>query len=143
MPTNNLCQLNITGVGRGGKLTGPGFGPTPTLQKNDTLQVQVTWMVPTIAAPDVLNGHFVFSAKDEDQANGTPFLQPSGYVQCYDVQTGQQSQNNNQTVYTFKSYTYGGGLPGSYELTFVADAVPSGSSDLVQWSEDPEFETGG
>ncbi len=44
---------------------------------------------------------------------------------CYDVQTAQKTTSNNQTVYTFAPYTYGGGIRDHYELTFVAEAVPS------------------
>jgi hypothetical protein len=146
MPTNYICKLNVTGVGRGGRLTGPGFGgPTPTLSAQDTLQVQLTWLVPSIEPPEPLNGHFIFSAAQDapsNQGSGSPFLQSNGYCLCYDVQTAQKTISNNQTVYSFTPYTYGGGIQGHYELTFVAEAVPSGGSDSVQWSDDPEFETG-
>lgn len=147
MATNYICQLNITGVGRGGKLTGPGFpgGQPPTLSAQDTLQVQITWLVQAIEPPESLDGQFVFSAAPyapSNQASASPFVQSSGYGLCWDLKTAQKTVTNNQTVYSFPPYTYGGGIPGQFELTFVAQGLPSGASNLVQWSEDPEFETG-
>ena len=145
MPTNYTCQYNIPGPGQGGKLAGPGFGAqTPTLQAQDTLQVQVTWLGPPSGAPDSLGGYFVFAAapnSPSNQAAATPFLQ-GGYSQCYGFQTASKQTVNNQATYQFSAYTYGGSHPGEYELTFVAEAGTAQPGVVTQWSADPEFETG-
>jgi hypothetical protein len=138
------CYFVVPGGAKGGQLQGRGFGGagiTPVLNNGDSLTVSVQWGGPTV--PSALTGYFVFSsAQDSDpsQTAPSPFLNGSNY-ECFDSQPGQQTTSNGTTTFTFsKQYTYGGGLPGNYELTFIAE-INSGTANVTQWSADPEFDT--
>lgn len=49
-------------------------------------------------------------------------------------------RNSPTATYVFgPTPIYNGGLPGNYELTIV---IQDSSTSPVQWSIDPEFETG-
>ena len=96
-------------------------------------------------APATLTGTFVFTESQlalTNQTTATPFLMGganSNFLCVATKQAGGQVAGST-TVYTFPAVTYGGGLQGSYELTFVA--ANNAASPPVQWSEDPEFDTG-
>jgi len=138
------CRYSIPGGGNGGELTGPGFGPgnPPSLVAQDALTVQLTWAGNPNAAPDSLSGYFVFSPSPfapPGQVFPSPFLL-NGCYRCCDMQTANKSTAPGPITYTFGGYSYAGGYVGQYELTFVA-AMGQGATE-VQWSADPEFETG-
>ena len=123
----------------GAKLTGSGFGAIPTLVNGDSIQVTVT--VTGSGGPTSLNGYMIFSpaADAPNQSTPSPFLNGSKFL-CFKSQQGVSGNaNGGTTQFSFQTFTYNGGYPGHYELTFVAEDPASGT----QWSEDPEFETGG
>jgi hypothetical protein len=136
-PNTNQCNFTIpANSNNGGRLTGDGFNGVPTLQNGDTLQVIVRWAGNN--PPQQINGYTMITPSGgSSESSPSPFLTSGNFV-CYLANT--IGKDANTPSYTFPPLTYNGGEPGSYELTFVAE-VTSGSTTM-QWSEDPEFETG-
>lgn len=131
------CNFTIAAAGNGGKLTGNGFNGTPSMNNGDVLQVVVHWGGSN--PPAQLTGHFIMSPASSASPNQTtpsPFVNGAKFV-CYTMQTVVKDSTPS---YTFAGLTYGGSLPGNYELTFVAE--DSSTTPVTQWSEDPEFDTG-
>lgn len=135
---NNICNFTIpSGSTNGSRLTGNGFNGRPQLATSDTIQVIVRYAGPN--PPGTLNGYFVITpAPDaQNQTTPSPFVNGSKFV-CHAV--FGVSQDAGGPTYTFPLFTYLGGLPGAYELTFVAEDATV--TPATQWSEDPEFDTG-
>lgn len=126
----------------GGGLAGNGFNGRPTLNSGDILQVIVRCA--GSSGPANLTGRFIFSPAGDAPSSQTapsPFLSGSKYV-CYTTQTKPQDSGSGGSItYTFDGITYGGGQQGNFELTFVAE--DGSTAPPTQWSEDPEFDTGG
>ena len=140
-----MANWSIPGGLRGGELQGAGFGKSNpiVLSSQSSLQVTIAWQGNPADAPPSLTGYFVFSpAEDGTQDAPSPFLNNGNYL-CSGTQTaGQSSGPGSNVQYLFSGYEYAGGLVGHYELTFVAEWLPSGATVPTQWSADPEFETG-
>ena len=141
MPFQYWCQFTIPGGSMGGRLSG-GFpnNVPPTLQKDDSIVVSVTCDVSV--APNGLTGVFIYTAAGDapsNQSTPSPFVTGANrnFV-CIETCPGTVSGDSGSVTFTFPAWGYGGGQPGSYELTFVAWNQTTG----LQWSEDPEFETG-
>jgi len=150
MATYN-CTFHIaTGTQlTGGRLTG-GFdgGATPALSNGDSITVTVTsdFVIPQ------LTGNWVFTAAPPIGVGGPEASLPSpfttvieeghtvvGQVLCLQYST----QYGNAQSWTFGPVTYTASdatKNSRYELTFVA--ADNSQSPPVQWSEDPEFDTG-
>jgi hypothetical protein len=127
----------------GGKLTGGFNGGGPDLQSEDTIVVSVVYPASS-GAPGTLTGTTVFTESPlalTTQTTATPFVRggANGNFLCLATQTAPGVVSGNTTVYTFPPMVYYGGLPGDYELTFIA--TNHAVSPPVQWSEDPEFDT--
>lgn len=138
MPNHaNPCNFTIlANTPNGSKLAGNGFNGRPMLQNGDSINVVVHWAGNN--PPGQLRGHFIFSPSagaHPNQTTPSPFVNGSKFL-CLDTQT-KPAVNNS---YAFDALTYRGSLPGSYELTFVAEDFST--SPPTQWSRDPEFETG-
>ena len=134
------CNFVLSGSGRGGQLTGRGFGggTPPQLSSSDVLNVSVQWTGQN--APTSLTGYFMFSAaQGANQAAPSPFMNGTSY-RCFDTQTASASTGPGQTTFNFPGYTYSGSIVGNYELTFIAE-INTGTSSATQWSADPEFDT--
>ena len=140
------CNFSIpeASTTTGGKLTG-GFdnGRAPVLQSGDSIVISVAFPAAS-GAPATLTGTTVFTESQlalTNQTTATPFVRggANGNFLCLSTQQARGSVVGNTTVYAFPPMVYGGGLPGSYEVTFVA--TNNGASPPVQWSEDPEFDT--
>jgi hypothetical protein len=134
------CTFTVSDWTTGGKLTG-GFDDTTQLGTGQTLQVSV--LGPVGNAPSVLHGVFVFTAekkKGGNQTSPSPFtINNSTRPQCLAELVAQGTGDGvGHMRYDFAAFTYNGGYPGAYELTFVC--FPDAGSP--QWSEDPEFDTG-
>lgn len=126
----------------GGKLSG-GFDSTAKLKPGNALLVTVKH--PSAAtAPDKITGTFVYSAAPaaSNQATPSPFLLPTTdkFVCINSVET-QGVAVGAMKHYVFQPVPYGSGLDGQYELTFVA-TDNTDPLNPIQWSEDPEFDTG-
>ena len=93
------------------------------------------------SAPSTLNGYMIISPAAADQSIPSPFTSGGKFV-CFTSQTGVTGTANGQgvTVYTFDALTYGGGIQGQFELTFVSE---NPTTPPTQFSEDPEFDTEG
>jgi hypothetical protein len=127
----------------GGQLTGGFAGGGPDLQNGDSIVVSVVYPAAT-GAPSTLTGTTVFTESPlapTTQTSATPFVRggANGNFLCLATQQAQGTVSGNTTVYAFPPMLYGGGVPGSYELTFIASN--NTVSPPVQWSEDPEFDT--
>ena len=139
------CTFTIPRGTIGGKLTG-GFaaGNNPKLMAGDSLIVSVILNPGNYNGnPGVLTGAFVFTAApnaSKDQTQPSPFMMPNDAFECVALQQAQAVAQGGNAVFTFAPIPYPGGAPGSYELTFVA--IDSTATPPVQWTEDPEFETG-
>jgi hypothetical protein len=133
------CSFTIpAGASNGAKLTGSGFGATPRLVSGDSIQVIVRWAGNN--PPSQLKGRFMISPAVASQTTPSPFLNgTSSRYLCYGDQT--VNKDTSDSTYTFTALAYGGSNPGSYELTFVAEDIST--APPTQWSEDPEFDTGG
>jgi hypothetical protein len=138
------CNFSIPAgsTATGGKLTG-GFdaGRSPVLQNGDSVVVSVVYPDST-SAPPLLTATIVFTESQlalTNQTTATPFVMASNNFLCLATQQAEGVVAGNTTVYTFPALLYSGGLPGSYELTFVASN--NYAETPVQWSEDPEFDT--
>jgi hypothetical protein len=108
----------------------------------DALTVVLTWAGNPNTAPATLSGYFVFSPSPfapPGQMIPSPFLL-NGCYRCVDMQTANKVTAPGNITYTFAGYSYAGGYQGQYELTFVASTGQGAAQ--VQWSADPEFETG-
>jgi hypothetical protein len=145
-----ICKFSIPSGQVGGKLTGGflkndgSYWPAvagPELSKDATLRLTVEHPDPQ-SAPERLNGIFTFSAAATapNQAKGSPFVDNRGRVRCLTTASATKVVSNGKGIYTFEPISYKGGSPGHYELTFVAEDSNNGSP--IQWSEDPEFDTG-
>jgi hypothetical protein len=148
MATNYPCAFTVTAGTAGGKLIG-GFagGARPTLQNGDSITVSVSFAAGDPNAPVNLNGYFVFTAASDasNQSTPSPFLNGSSqnFICLAGGNFSSAVAQGNSLVYTFQPWTYRGGKKGSYELTFVAsNDTGSAQGTPMQWSEDPEFETG-
>lgn len=134
------CNFTIpANAPNGAQLAGNGFGGKPTLQNGDVLQVVVRWAGNN--PPGELTGHFIISAAKgaPGQTRPSPFLNgTSANYLCYQPQT--VPKDASAPSYTFAGIAYGGGQPGNYDLTFVAE--DSSTTPVTQWSKDPEFDTG-
>ena len=137
MPNTYTCNYTLPSAANGGKLTGPGFGNKPTLAVGD--QIQAVVQVTGNGGPTALAGYYVFSPAADattSQSGPSPFFAGSNYL-CLAENAGTADASGKN--FTFPVMTYAGGQPGKYELTFVVQDPSSGA----QWSEDPEFDTGG
>ena len=138
------CRFIIPGGtnSKGGQLQGPGLGPggPPNMGNRGTLTVVVQWGGTPQSAPPSLMGHHIFSAADPNQVDPSPFLDGANYV-CYKpVSAPAANPGNGPVTYTFPTFTYNGQVGGRYELTFVAE-MNANTPNVMQWSEDPEFDT--
>ena len=137
------CSYVIPGAGRGGRLTGNGLGGSaPVLGARDVLQVSLRWAGPPNSAPASLTGYFVISpaqGADSDQPTPSPFKDGNSF-RCLLTQVANLTPGNGSATYNFAGLIYFGGLPGRYELTFVAEAGTN-TPTPTQWSADPEFDT--
>ena len=127
---------------------------TPSLTGNtlngpagDRVQASITFGTANNAALPVgpVTAVFTFTPANDaltNQAGASPFLSGGTYLCSQSFPGGQQSgANRNLATYTFgPTPVYNGGLMGSYELTIVI--TDSSSPNPVQWSIDPEFDTG-
>jgi hypothetical protein len=138
---NLNCTFYIPADGQPGKLTG-GFQNGTSLSSPGSLTVNVVHP-DAETAPSTLTGVFVFTTSPLALTNQTapsPFVMgPNSNFACLSTQQAIGSISNGGMLYTFGSIAYGGGQPGSYELTFVA--VNNEVSPPLQWAEDPEFDT--
>lgn len=148
---DHICEFLIPRGGRnvGGKLTGGFIGADrqplphpPLLMSGDHLKVSVVY--PDLAEPPLkMTGIFVFSTAPNmpNQSTATPFTNASGLkAVCLKVEEVGPVLERGESVYHFPAIPYGGGSLGHYELTFVA--ADNKKTPPVQWSEDPEFDTG-
>jgi len=138
MPTTQPCNFTIPANSpNGAQLTGNGFNGKPTLQNGDSVQVVVHWAGNN--PPSNLTGHFMVSAAAgaPNQSTPSPFVNGVKHV-CYSTQT--KAKDPNTPSFTFDAITYGGGQPGNFQLTFVAE--DRSTTPVTQWSKDPEFDTG-
>ncbi len=137
------CSYVIPGAGRGGRLTGNGFGVSaPVLGARDVLQVSLRWAGPPASAPATLTGYFVISTASGAAASQTapsPFKDGNNY-RCLLTQVANSSPGAGGATYNFAGVIYFGGQAGKYELTFVAEAGTN-TPTPTQWSADPEFDT--
>ena len=138
MATQYPCAFSIDGGATGGRLSG-GFpnGEDPTLDNGDSILVTVT--CDASVGSGGLTGTFVFTGKAEGQGP-SPFVNgPNSNFVCITTYPGTPSSTSDDgsMTYSFPVWSYGGNLKGSYELTFIATNAAG-----LQWSEDPEFETG-
>jgi hypothetical protein len=137
------CSYVIPGAGRGGRLTGNGLGASaPVMAARDVLQVSVQWAGPPNTAPASLTGYFVFSPSqgaDPSQTTPSPFKDGNNY-RCLLTQVASQTPGAGGATYNFAGIIYFGGLPGKYELTFIAE-TGTNTATPTQWSADPEFDT--
>lgn len=136
------CNFSIPAGSTGGKLSGGFVGGTPNLLVNDSIVVSVVYPS-TSGSPVTLGGAFVFSTAPDapsSQATATPFVWSyNNAFRCFLIPTATGVTVGNTVVYTFDALNYLGGLPGNYELTFVA--INNEVNPPQQWSEDPEFDT--
>jgi hypothetical protein len=112
------------------------------LGANDVLQVSLRWAGSPNTAPDNLIGYFVISpaqGADPGQTAPSPFKDGGAY-RCLVSQMAPAMPGNGSVTYNFGGLIYFGGLPGKYELTFIAEAG-TGTPTATQWSADPEFDT--
>lgn len=146
MPQQYLCNFSIPAgsTATGGKLDG-GFdnGRAPVLQNGDSIAITVAYPAAS-GSPLTLAGTTVFTESQlalTNQTTATPFVRggANGNFLCLSSQEATGAVLGDITVYAFPPMVYGGGLPGSYEVTFVASN--NAASPPVQWSEDPEFDT--
>jgi hypothetical protein len=137
------CSYVIPGAGRGGRLTGNGLGSSaPQMVARDVLQVSLQWAGSPSSAPDTLTGYFVISPSQgapPAQASPSPFKDGSNY-RCLLTQVANRASGQGGVTYNFPGLIYFGGLPGNYELTFIAE-TGTGTLTPTQWSADPEFDT--
>lgn len=138
------CSYVIPGAGRGGRLTGNGLGATaPVLGARDVLQVSLRWAGSPNSAPASLTGYFVISpaqSADSGQTTPSPFKDGNNY-RCLVTQVANSSPGGGGATYNFGGLIYFGGLPGKYELTFIAESGTN-TPAATQWAADPEFDTG-
>lgn len=136
------CKFSIPAGSTGGKLSGGFVGGTPSLVANDRIIVSVVYPS-TSGNPATLDGAFVFSAAPDapsSQTTATPFVWSyNNAFLCFYAPVANPVTVGNTVVYTFPALDYLGGLPGNYELTFVA--INNNVNPPQQWSEDPEFDT--
>lgn len=149
--TNYTCRFHIAASTQftGGRLTGTfDGGTTPTLSDGDS----VTVIVESDFVMPQLTGTWVFTAAKPTQLDPTEAKLPSpfttvvgeghkfaGQVLClqYSTQLGDaQSWTFGPIAYRVSDDTKN----SRYELTFVA--ADNSQTPPVQWSEDPEFDTG-
>jgi hypothetical protein len=145
MATNYPCAFTVPAGTTGGKLEG-GFpnGDAPTLQNGDGIQVSVSFTAGDSTVPTApLQGIFVFTAAGDapNQSTPSPFVYGSNNYACASGTSVSGAAQGTNVVFNFGTWTYAGKLPGSYELTFIA--ISNVATGQYQWSEDPEFETGG
>ena len=144
---NADCFYIIPANLKGARLQGSGFPPTdprPTMTSGGALTMRVHFAGNPAMAPAQLTGYFIFSAAPSappNQVYPSPFVDSAGHYQCFQQQTALKSTAPGTADYDFTPLNYSGGLVGEYELTFVAEAY-TGTPNVVQWSADPEFETG-
>ena len=165
-PGSPLRSINPNiGNPKGGRLTaanplwtsssGNQVPSQPTLNGNtrngpagDQLQASVTFGTANSATlpSGKVTAAFTFTPANDastGQAGASPFLAGGTFVcSTNSTQTAPQSTDttNGTATYVFgPTPVYNGGLPGSYELTIV---ITDSSTSPVQWSTDPEFETG-
>jgi hypothetical protein len=145
MPTTYPCAFTVPPGTTGGKLSG-GFanGARPALQNGDGIAVSVSFTAGDSTAPTgPMQGIFVFTAAADaasNQATPSPFLFASQNYCCASSILAVGTTQGTNLVFNFAAFMYGGQLPGSYELTFIA--INNYGTGQYQWSEDPEFETG-
>jgi hypothetical protein len=146
MSTSYPCAFVVPPESVGGKLSGGFTSGAPTLQNGDSIVVSVSFDAANPNAPVTLTGMFVYTASPQvsNQTTPSPFVigANKNFV-CLSSQQAPAVASGSNKVYTFAPIVYTGGQPGQYELTFIA-INPNGSpqGDQMQWSEDPEFETG-
>jgi hypothetical protein len=139
-----MCKYTIPAAvaKSGGRLEG-GFPSNSTkILTGESLVMTVHWAGPN--APTNLTGYFTFTASPTappNQTNSSPFVEAAnGSYRCF-IQQAAKGSGNGPADYDFTPLNYSGGYPGYYELTFVAEAG-TGTAAAIQWSADPEFETG-
>jgi hypothetical protein len=151
MQTYN-CTFNIPAGTQttGGRLTGGFDSDLRPLVNGD--QITVTVISPFSLAQ--LTGNFVFTALPPQQPGGPEAALPSPFT----TQAGQGGHTvsgqvlclhyttiiGTATQFVFGPLTYNvadNTKSSRYELTFVA--ADNSQTPPVQWSEDPEFDTGG
>ena len=133
----------------------PGTAPAiPVLNGNtagqtngDSMQAQVTFGTSNGAILPVppLTATFTYTPSNDapaSQVGASPFVGGGTYTcsQVFAKVQPQSGRNSPTATYVFgPTPIYNGGLPGNYELTIV---IQDSSTSPVQWSIDPEFETG-
>lgn len=137
----HVCNFTIPSGTKGGKLGGD-FADASKVMSGDDIVVIVDF--PSVPGPANLTGTFVFSAAGTaNQDFGTPFVAtPGGKFVCIKSTSVAGVVLGLKTRYMFPAMSYGGGAKGKYELTFVVADNVTNPQLPVQWSKDPEFETG-
>jgi hypothetical protein len=125
----------------GGRLAGAGFGPrTPQLGSRDSLQIVVTWAGPN--PPQQLNGYIIIAPAQDAPPNQTaasPFVIGTSTNPLCFLSVSVSPKNSK---FEWPVLTVPRDAPeGKFELTFVAENPATDPPS--QWSEDPEFDTGG
>jgi hypothetical protein len=136
------CNFTIAANSRGGKCTG-GFVGNSALGSNDYIAVTVTYtgLGQNQPAP-AMEATFVVSAAPgvQGQQAPSPFTQAndttSPYLCAWSSSPTSTSTQPGKAIYQFQTPNYPGSAQGSYELTAVFTVGG------IQYSEDPEFDTG-
>lgn len=152
--SEHICELRIVQGGSaagnfGSKMVGSFLDSDgkpmtlpPVVKSGDTVTVHVIY--PGLVDPPVeMTGVFAVSAAQNapSQTTGTPFYKVgNGKAVCLITEMQHPKMKGGNSVYEFTPIPYHGGFRGNYELTVVVS--DNKANPPVQWSEDPEFDTG-
>jgi hypothetical protein len=138
-------QITINGSGNGGRAQGTWLrdgvsftSGTPSLQQNDTLQVQIVMSGGN--TPGSLTGYLIVGPAPDaptSQAAASPFASGNNQI-CVTVYPNVTPTGSTFAFSPVLTLPNQNRTSGKFELTFVAVDPVTGR----QWEEDPEFDTG-